>query len=254
MQPSRNGVGSLVPSERNHFFYGKMMDAGQFDKDQSYFNHQRSLINRFVLGSGVVCGLKLVQDSGTPGMVRLDPGLAIDGLGREIVVSAPFLFDARQLTNDEGVPQGAPIESGTVVISLAYAESRTDLVPVLVPDCNASERCAAGTIREGFSMLVRQATEDVPNPPACGFPQLQSPPDDRPLNEVMHALLCERTQGTGLEVPQDASVRLARVTLQGSSVDSIDAAAGRQLVYGNALLFELIVCLADRVQALSNET
>jgi hypothetical protein len=254
MPPSRNGVGSLVPSERNHFFYGKLMDAAQFDKDQSYFNHQRSLINRFVLGSGVVCGLNVAKVSGTEGMARVDPGFAIDGLGREIVVSAPFLFDARQPTNDQGEPEGAPIESGPVVISLAYAESRTDPVPVLVPDCNASERCAAGTIREGFSIIVRQATDDVPSPPACGFPQLQSPPDDRPLNEVMHALLCERTQGAGLDVPQDASVRLARVTLQGSSVDTIDAAAGRQLVYGNALLFELLVCLAERVQALSNET
>jgi hypothetical protein len=254
MAAIRNSMGKLVPSERNHFFYGKLMDADQFEKDQSYFNHKRSLLNRFVLGSGVVCGLNVVQDSGGESMLRIDPGLAIDGSGHEIVVSAPFVVDTRQLTNEHGEPEGTPIGSGTVEVRLAYAETKTDPVPVLVADCGASGNCAASTIREGFRILVRQATDDVPSPPTCGFPQLQSPPDDPPLHELIHKLLCERTQGTGLELPQDGSVRLARVTVEASAVTNVDPAAGRQLVYSNALLYELILCLAQRVEALSNET
>jgi len=170
MDATTNGMGSLGPSERNHFFYGKLMDAEQFEKDQSYFNHKRSLVNRFVLGSGVVCGLNVVQDSDAAGMLRVDPGLAIDGTGQEIVVSAPFVFDARRVTDDHGRPTGDPIEDGTVEIRLGYAESKTDRVPVLVADCRASEKCAAATIREGFRVLVRRTTDDVPSPPKCGFP------------------------------------------------------------------------------------
>ena len=252
MGSSRNSTGKLIAPERNHFFYGKLMDAEQFDKDQSYFNHKRSLVNRFVLGSGVVCGLSVVKDADAEGMLRIDPGLALDGLGREIVVAAPATVDPRQLTNDRGEPEGDPIENGTVEIRLAFAETRADLVPVLVPDCGDVERCAASTIREGFRVLVREAPDDIPGPPACGFPELESPPDDPPLHQFIHKLLCDRIQGSGLELPDDASVRLARVKVEDSALSDIDAAAGRQLVYSNALLYELVLCLAERVEALSN--
>jgi hypothetical protein len=254
MPSIRNGVGELIPPERNHFFYGKLMDAGQFQKDQSYFNHKRALINRFVLGSGVVCGLNLVEDTEAQGMLRIEPGLALDVAGHEIVVAAPVLIDARQRTNDQGEPEGAPIANGSVEIRLHYAEAKDDLVPVLVADCDTPGGCAPGTIRERFRVLVRQAPDEVPSPPACGFSQLGSPPADEPLHVFLHGLLCERTKGTGVELPEDASVLLGRVTLENSEVSKLDLSAGRQLVYSNALLLELILCLAEQIRALSEET
>jgi hypothetical protein len=46
--------GPLGAPERNHFFYGKLMDVTQFEKDARYFNLKRSMINRPVLGCGLV--------------------------------------------------------------------------------------------------------------------------------------------------------------------------------------------------------
>jgi hypothetical protein len=253
MPATPNGAGKLIPPERNHFFHGKLMDAGEFQKDQSYFNHKRSLINRFVLGSGVVCGLNAVQDE-TPGMLRIEFGLALDASGNEIVVPAPVTIDARQHTNDRGEPEGTPIETGAVEIRLAYAETKADHVPVLVADCDTPGGVAPSTIREGFRILVRQAPDEVPSPPACTLPELQSPPADKPLHQFIHELLCERTLGGAGASPQDAGVRIARVTLANSAISEIDLAAGRQLVYGNTLLYELILCLAEQIDALSNRT
>lgn len=250
MSSTMNGTGKLASPERNHFFYGKLMDAEQFQKDQDYFNNKCSLVNRFVLGSGVVCGLNIIQDTEAEGMLRIEPGLAIDGSGHEIVVSEPVLMDPRQPTNDQGEPEGAPTDAGIVEIRLAYAETKADLVPVLVPDCDTSGNCAPSTIREGFRVLVRQ-TEEVPSSPACNFP-LQSPPAETPLQELLQLLLCERTREKCSEVPTDASIPLGRVTIENAAISSIDPCLGRQLVYSNALLYELILCLAERVQALSS--
>ncbi|MGH8554140.1 MAG: hypothetical protein ACREUD_00955 [Gammaproteobacteria bacterium] len=253
MSSTMNGVGKLACPERNYFFYGKLMDADQFQKDQFYFNHKRSLVNRLVLGSGLVCGLSIVQDTEAGGMLRIEPGLAIDGSGREIVVSAPVLVDPRQLTNDQGEPEGTPIDAGFVEIRLAYAETKADLVPVLVPDCDTYGNCAPSTIREGFRVLVRQTTDEIPRPPGCNFP-LQSPPAEAPPRELLQLLLCERTREKCSELPTDASVPLGRVRIENEAISSIDPCVGRQLVYSNALLYELILCLAERVQALSSGT
>ena len=151
MPATPNGAGKLIPPERNHFFYGMLMGAGEFQKDQSYFNHKRSLINRFVLGSGVVCGLNVVQDSETPGMLRIEPGLALDASGNEIVVAAPVTIDPRRHTNDRGEPEGTPIETGTVEIRLAYAESKADHVPVLVADCDTAAAPRRARSAKGFA-------------------------------------------------------------------------------------------------------
>lgn len=254
MPATPNGAGKLIPPERNHFFYGKLMDAGEFQKDQSYFNHKRSLINRFVLGSGVVCGLNVAEDGEAPGMIRIESGLALDASGKEIVVAAPVTIDPRRHTNDRGEPEGTPIETGEVEIRLTYAESKADHVPVLVADCDTPGDTAPSTIREGLRILVRQPPAGVPSPPTCAFPELQSPPANKPLHQFLHELLCERTQGGAGESPQDASVAIARVTLQASAIAKIDLAAGRQLVYNNTLLYELILCLAEQIDALSKRT
>jgi hypothetical protein len=253
MPATPNGAGKLVPPQRNHFFHGKMMDAGEFQKDQSYFNNKRSLINRFVLGSGVVCGLNVVQDGDRPGLLRIEPGLALDASGKEIVVAAPVAIDPRQLTNDRGEPEGAPMETGAVEIRLSYAETRVDPVPVLVADCDTPGGAAPSTIREGVRMLVRKAPDEAPSPPACAFPELQSPPADKPLHQFLHELLCARTQG-GAGESQDAVVTIARVTLEASAIGTIDLTAGRQLVYNSTLLYELILCLAEQIDALSKRT
>ena len=63
--------------------------------ETGYFNHKRWLINRLVLGSGVVAGLD-VRPGPQPHSVMITPGMAIDWHGREIIVAeeaGPFPID-----------------------------------------------------------------------------------------------------------------------------------------------------------------
>jgi hypothetical protein len=122
-----------------------------------------------------------------------------------------------------------------------------------VADCDTPGGAAPSTIREGVRMLVRKAPDEAPSPPACAFPELQSPPADKPLHQFLHELLCARTQG-GAGESQDAVVTIARVTLEASAIGTIDVTAGRQLVYNSTLLYELILCLAEQIDALSKRT
>lgn len=76
----------LAPPRRNQFFYGKRMDVQHFRMEQDYGRLKQTLLNRLTLGKGVVCGLRVAMDGQR---LTVDPGVAIDGLGREIVVPVP---------------------------------------------------------------------------------------------------------------------------------------------------------------------
>jgi hypothetical protein len=75
------------PFERNNYYSGKVLSAGNLEAEQKYVNDKRRLVNHFVTGSGVVCGLDVVAvDTDS---ISVETGVAIDGWGREIVVSMP---------------------------------------------------------------------------------------------------------------------------------------------------------------------
>jgi hypothetical protein len=229
-------AGILAALTRNRYFYGQLLDVDALEKEQRYFLRKQRLLNRLVLGRGVVCGLGVTEDPDLAGGVRIGAGLALDGAGREIVVAEEVAVDPHQLTDDEGEPEGDPLDSGTVEICLAYAEEETDPVPVLVPDCDAPGGCAHATVREGFRVLVRLAEGDPPAPPACELGEIPLPPDG-----ALHEILCRRVSTACAEIPEETCVPLARVTLDDGA---IDPCAVRPLVYGNRLLHELSLCLA----------
>jgi hypothetical protein len=237
--------GLLVAPERNKYFYGKLMDVAQFSKEQSYLNQKRWLLNSLLFGGGIVCGLDLVVDPMTKDLLRLEPGVALDALGHEIIVPEPIHFNPHQLTDEKGRPAGKPLDKGGVEICLAYAEKPTDLVPVLVADCDAPGHCAASTVREGFHVIVHEAT-GPPKPHDCELGEFPLPTD-----EVLHAMLCKRVNTECAPPPADTCVVLARVNLPVAGPPQVLPFVNRQLVYSNPLLQQLIVCLAERVNRLA---
>ena len=224
--------------ERTNFFYGLLMDAERFQKDHAFFNGKRWMLNRLTTGSGVVCGLDVRRAAGPPAAWFIDAGVAIDRLGREIVVAESHAFNPAQPTDDKGKPVGSPLTTGTVEVCLAFAEVPSDPVPVLVPDCDGLGECAPSTIREGFVVIVRAAPAASP-PADCTMPAFPVPP-----GKGLHELLAERLKKACPAVPADSCVPIARIDL---ATDGIDTQSGRPLVYSNRVLYELIVCLADHI-------
>jgi hypothetical protein len=244
----------LEPPRRNHFFYGKLMDVLHFQMEQDYGNAKRALINRLTLGEGVLCGL---QVTASDGKLCVSPGVAIDALGREIIVSTPVCIDPWAPPSDACDKPTKPLDRNTepwVTLCIAYRECQTDYGPVLVPDCDTKNGCAAGTIVESFALKV------LPKEP----PLLEYTLPDRACFSIFHAAATRRRgaineaieaiAGICAEPPADTCVPLAYVKLRmDGTIGAIRVNGYRPRVYSNAMLLDLILCLAQRVDECCGE-
>ncbi len=86
-QPAADG--KLRPADKNRYFSGKLLTSRDCKDEQDFHNEKRRLINRLTLGDGVVCGLRAKQSPAQASSLifGLTHGLALDALGREIVVA-----------------------------------------------------------------------------------------------------------------------------------------------------------------------
>jgi hypothetical protein len=233
----------VKPPTRNLYRYGLLMDADRFQKDQDHCNEQRHLLNRFATGAGVLCGLALSFNAATE-VLSLNPGIAIDRAGREIVVPIPTPIDITQLTDAQGKTTGPVPPASTLLISVAYAEKKIDPAPILVPDCDNPNACAPCTIEETFAIIITITSGGPPAPSSCGFGAF---PFSTPPGGALQALIANAVAAGFNPVPTDTSIPLGRLAPGGA----LDAVSDRLVVYDNLTLFQLINCLAARVAQIS---
>jgi hypothetical protein len=149
---------TLQAPRRNRYFYGKRMDVQHFQMEQDYGKLKLWLLNRMTFGKGVVCGLDVSVD-GT--LICVEPGFAIDGLGREIVVPVRTCIDA--LTQEGGcctpccggqaattvaapAPAGPPVAGAPAASAAPAAAPARDVGPQLTGTTGASASApGAGT-------------------------------------------------------------------------------------------------------------
>jgi hypothetical protein len=232
---------SLLVPERNLYTFGLMLDVERFQREQDYFNQKRRILNRLVTGSGVVSGLGLAWNPATS-TLSLAPGLAIDPAGREITVPKATVIDVTQLTDAKGKPTGAVPAGASILVAIAYAEKKTDPVPLLVLDCDHPGGCAPSIIAEDFYFVVTVVPGPPPAFPGCVFGSLPLPP-----GAALLAAIANQIAGGYAAAPADTSIPLGRLDL---SSGVLDAVSDRPIVYDNTLLYQLIVCLAAQVSAL----
>ena len=97
---------------RPNFFAGQLLTEDDLQQITTYQNAKRRLTNRYLVGTGVVCGLDVVasSDPKTPGVVTVNPGYALDCCGNDIVLSCPYPIDVNTMIRDEGLDCGDPCE------------------------------------------------------------------------------------------------------------------------------------------------
>ncbi len=160
----------LIGDERNRYFTGKHMTAREFRDEQIYLMSHQRLHTRVLHGWGIVCGLEVVahrdDQCAKEGWVIVNPGIAMDCWGREIVVKEPRPIHLRALLPDN-VPPGCEKthESydaenhkwalnklcethSTILLGIRYGELAVEPVPVLVDDKQCGQRTAMNRIRE----------------------------------------------------------------------------------------------------------
>jgi len=213
---------------RLHYFPGRLLTADDFEAEQSYLLGRRRSDSRQLHGWGVVCGLG-VTPSGRGGVV-IEPGLAIDGLGREIVVpDRQEMPDPRQPIDDRGEPRGEPVDADVITICLAYAERFED------------DGDPARFVRETYTLEVHPGRAEPPPPSPAGEVVLTGSSDEVAMT------LCEAAAGEACD-PADRCVPIA--TVAGRKGEVHVSLCPRRTLTGTDVLLELILGLVQRVHVL----
>lgn len=101
--------------DRNNYFFGKLMTVRDFESEQTYMNSKRRLGNKMLNGTGIVSGLDVILvDNKT---FSLEPGMALDYMGREVVVSEPYV---RRLNVIKGFEENK--DKGILYLCMKYKE------------------------------------------------------------------------------------------------------------------------------------
>jgi hypothetical protein len=255
---------------RNRWFTNKLLDAYHMQLETDYFNHKRWLINRLIVGSGVVVGLDVVSGShaGAAPTVVITPGLAIDWHGREIIVprkSGPIEIPTKVLEEAEknqlapqkpdpaaaaatapsaGQPPAKPVCFHIQVV-LCYCQA--DGEPVAVEpgsDCQ-HRQCVPGTIFEKYEVRFL--------PYAASKSECRRDYPDLIKNDrIDHtAVVSWITRPRAIDLHRDPCVVLADIEVRRiksayeiCKQDDININV-RHVVYTNDLLFQLITQLCQ---------
>jgi hypothetical protein len=269
MQSTAHNGGDLKTPVRNRYFYGKMLDVFHLDLEQCYLNEKRWLLNQRIVGYGVVCGLDVALSQDNKSVI-VQPGLALDRCGREIIVAAP----SSPVSLDPWIkppapapapaptpaPTPAPAPSATatddgkwVHLCLCYHECESDPEPAFSGDCDSDAQCASGSIRERYKLEICDGKVKMPQP-KCNLSGVFS---NRTLD---YAALARYITKACARSPESCCIPLANILVPPAPVPSgssgtqpggapapytpptIDITI-RPVVLTNTLLFQMMLCL-----------
>lgn len=161
--------------KRVHFFHGMLLTEKDFKDEQKYHMKKRKLINRMLHGWGVVCGLKITPENVESSKIIIQPGLALDCAGNEILVCEPYeldvvkiigsCFTSKQEQADQKINQfegEIPYKKNKWYVVIRYKEIPTDRAHVYFPGGGCEEKvCEHSRMREGYCIDL---VEDVSCP------------------------------------------------------------------------------------------
>lgn len=136
---------NFFPFERNRYFYGKMLTARDFEIEQRYYNNKRRLLNRIMFGAGVVCGLGVYQNDDTS--FSVETGMALDYMGREIIVPSPVIRKLQMVEGCENLGK-----SDQAYLCLRYMQSEREPVNNIGAADHDSEQY--NKIEEGYKLYL----------------------------------------------------------------------------------------------------
>jgi hypothetical protein len=237
----------LTPSKRNRYFTGKLLTATDLAAEQSYHQEKALRHNRYLHGYGVVCGLRVVpaQDRGDLALI-VEPGLAVDAWGREIVVAEPAALDLGEwISQEQREDSDRPL---SILVVVEYAEAEVEPVPVpAAPPAELGEAIAPSRTVETFRLGLRSEAE---RPEAGGEGPLwelvaeavQHGADAERLREI----LCETFSRPCPPCQADPAVTLARVKLPARGPltrEAIDNCSHRRLLLNTDHLLQVVLGL-----------
>lgn len=221
--------------QRLNYFTGQFLVEKDFKDEQDYHVGKHRLHNRYLHGWGTVCGLKVVEHPNPDCQKRfviIEPGLALDCCGREIIVREKIYVDIPKLLAAQNDDESGSGDTPKILsISLCYAECKTEFVPALYSECGCDENtCEANRVREGYEIRLK-FLDGVLLPPLT--------------NDPCESIFWKALEGCP-ECPDDLCVPLATVGQYTDELvitnDQIDNKL-RPLVPSTETLQQVIMCL-----------
>lgn len=146
---------ALRQFQRNKYFYGKLMTVRDFELEQEYFNGKRYLLNRLVYGKGLLFGfsnLELLQErSDEVSILFRDGGVALDSLGREIIVPADM---KKKVLTKDNIPLKRSEFNNPTYLYLRYSPAPSELVRAASSPLSCEEVSCANRILEDFEVVA----------------------------------------------------------------------------------------------------
>lgn len=160
-----SSCGSVECFERPRYFGGQLLTDKDLDAAQRYVIEKNRLHNRYLVGTGVVCGLAVRCHPECNGFIVIEPGYAIDCCGNDIVLCDAETFDVidylEQCQEEEPVCDDkirnrqvkCDDEIKEYCLFLSYSEEYIRPVTALVRDNGCSNnRCEPSRTRESFRL------------------------------------------------------------------------------------------------------
>ena len=152
---------------RNHFYTGKLLVERDFTDEQRYFRELDRLHNQRLHGTGVVCGLQIVEHENPDCQNRyviLQPGSAIDCCGKHILVVEPEVIDLHAFPAIQEMLENTDEDDHVLQFCIKYAECPTEEIPVLYDECGCDDtQCAPNRILESYAIDVKIDPPDDSN-------------------------------------------------------------------------------------------
>ncbi|MDE6640510.1 MAG: hypothetical protein K2K63_08300 [Acetatifactor sp.] len=185
----------LYPFERNRYYPGKMLTSADFQAEQAYFNNKRRFINNLMYGAGVVCGCGVFSLDDLSLLV--ESGVAIDGLGREIVIESSVV---KKLSAIEGFES---LKTNMASLCLRYREEPVHTVYTMNQRAGEDEReYEYNWISENYQLFLmdqEEAAKQYPMEAEFLTSAVLFENDDFMVKLVMPATVC-RGKNVKLEI------------------------------------------------------
>lgn len=239
------------PFERMNYFSGQLLTARNFLHEQEYLNGKRNFINRMIYGCGVICGLKVELDA--CGGLWIEPGVALDGHGREIVMNEKLKVEINDI---EGCPCECKNEDHIYYLCLQYDECKKEPSPHSDP-CSCHDSYEYNRILECFKIVLKEECPSPHNHCCTQSNEKQTVSQQcTAKEEPKRRNLLEECYGDKLfQCPCNCEcecVVIAAICVNQGTVKSVKNTV-RQHVYTNSLLYDLIVCMEEKIWTMERQ-
>lgn len=139
----------IKPLERNKYYYGKLLTVLDFEAEQRYVVKKQDIMNRIVLGGGVLSGLQVIKVSDKE--ISIESGAALDYMGRLVIVSEPII---KKLSDVEGFPIVGETNEA-LYLCLAYEEKNKDIVRTVNSHVERGDELSAyNRTQESYRLVI----------------------------------------------------------------------------------------------------